>query len=209
MRASAPPPDDIARADEIWALRDAIRRRRAILPPVLQPDVVLLPTLRPQPAARSKENSETRRRTARRAIATARAAEQIPRQREQHANEEEQAHYAKLPGQGKIVARRCTCRAEYVCCVFLQLPLLFRDLIRMHIEMLRQFVQRPLALDCGQRHLRFERRRVRPSPSLRHLSGFLSSIIASSAPADPLVRLSEFTRPPPFSANRWLRVRAR
>ncbi len=33
-----------------------------------------------------------------------------------------------------------------------------RPQIRMHIELLRQFGQRPLALDRCQRHLRFERR---------------------------------------------------
>lgn len=40
----------------------------------------------------------------------------------------------------------------------LQLPFLFRDLVRMHIELRRQFGQRPLAFDRRQRRLRFERR---------------------------------------------------
>jgi hypothetical protein len=43
-------------------------------------------------------------------------------------------------------------------CALLQLPLPFRDLVRVHIELLRQFGQRALALDRCQRHLRFERR---------------------------------------------------
>lgn len=32
------------------------------------------------------------------------------------------------------------------------------DLVRVHIELLRQLSQRALALDCRQRHFRFERR---------------------------------------------------
>jgi hypothetical protein len=41
---------------------------------------------------------------------------------------------------------------------FLQLPSPFRDLVRMHIELLRKFGLRPLAFERCQCHLRFERR---------------------------------------------------
>ncbi|OMW15784.1 hypothetical protein AQ925_29205 [Burkholderia pseudomallei] len=57
----------------------------------------------------------------------------------------------------QLVRRRAR-RAKHIDRTLLQLPLPFRDLVRMHIELLRQFGQRPLAFDCRQRHLRFERR---------------------------------------------------
>jgi hypothetical protein len=41
---------------------------------------------------------------------------------------------------------------KHVGCTLLQLPLTLRDLIRMHVELLREFGQRALALDCSQRH---------------------------------------------------------
>ena len=44
-----------------------------------------------------------------------------------------------------------------------------RDLVRMDIELLRQFGQRLLALDGGQSHLRLEGRCVVPAGALRHL----------------------------------------
>jgi hypothetical protein len=44
-----------------------------------------------------------------------------------------------------------------------------RDLVRMHVELLRQFRHRLLALDCGQSYLRLESRRVVPGNSFRHL----------------------------------------
>jgi hypothetical protein len=53
---------------------------------------------------------------------------------------------------------RLTRRTEHIGCAFLQLPFPFRDLVRVHIELLRQFRQRPLALDRRQCHLRLERR---------------------------------------------------
>jgi hypothetical protein len=56
------------------------------------------------------------------------------------------------------LARRRPGRTEHVGRAFLQLPLLFRDLIRMHFELLRQFGQCPLAFDRCQRHLRLEHR---------------------------------------------------
>ncbi len=56
------------------------------------------------------------------------------------------------------LARRRACRAKHVRRALLQLPLPFRDLVRMHIELLRQFGQRALALDRRQGHFRFEHR---------------------------------------------------
>src|SRR5271163_3019935 len=44
-----------------------------------------------------------------------------------------------------------------------------RDLVRMDIELLRQFGQRLLPLDRGQGYFRLERRRVVPASSLCHL----------------------------------------
>ncbi|KGD45393.1 hypothetical protein DO72_5944 [Burkholderia pseudomallei] len=57
------------------------------------------------------------------------------------------------------LVRRWRCaRAEHVRRTLLQLPFPFRDLVRMHIELLCQFCQRALALDRSQRHFRLERR---------------------------------------------------
>lgn len=52
----------------------------------------------------------------------------------------------------RLARRRANC-TEHVRRAFLH-----RDLARMHIELLRQFGQRPLAFDRCQRHLRFEHR---------------------------------------------------
>jgi hypothetical protein len=48
---------------------------------------------------------------------------------------------------------------------FCQLGFPGRDLIRMHVILLRQISQRLLALDGGQCHLRLEDRAMRPSCS--------------------------------------------
>ncbi len=93
---------------------------------------------------------------------------------------------------------RCRARcAEHIRSALLQLPFPFRDLVRMHIELLRQFGQRLLAFDRCQRQLCFER----PAECVRPVLFVISSVPVPAlslalAPAKPLIRLSEFARPP-------------
>ncbi|WWE78615.1 hypothetical protein GE569_24130 [Burkholderia gladioli] len=56
------------------------------------------------------------------------------------------------------LARGPACCTEHIGCTLLQLPLPFRDPVRMHIEPLCQFGQRALAPDRRQGHFRLERR---------------------------------------------------
>jgi hypothetical protein len=67
----------------------------------------------------------------------------------------------------------------------------------MHIELLRQFGQRLLAFDRCQRQLCFERPAECVRPVLFVISSVpLPALSLALAPAKPLIRLSEFARPP-------------
>ena len=61
-----------------------------------------------------------------------------------------------------------TLRPENPRCPFQQLPTPRRDLVLVNVELLRQLVQRLLALHDSQRQLRLEGRAVVPACSLRH-----------------------------------------
>ena len=63
--------------------------------------------------------------------------------------------------------------AEYPGRSLQQLPSPSRDLVRMHIKLLRQLSQHLVALDRRQGNLRLERRGVVPSGPLRHLAAAL------------------------------------
>ena len=79
---------------------------------------------------------------------------------------------------------------------FQQLALPIGDLVGMDIELLRQFGQRFLALDRGQRHLGLECRRMRPAASLRHPMLLIRSENPRRSQAEnPLNLLSEFAGP--------------
>src|SRR5215204_7581971 len=79
---------------------------------------------------------------------------------------------------------RCTrlrlgCRPEYPGSPFEQQRLPGRDLVRMDVELLRQFGQRLLAFDGGQSHLRLESRAVIPARSSRHRLSCSRAILAA------------------------------
>src|SRR4051794_37244489 len=71
------------------------------------------------------------------------------------------------------------CRPEYRGSSFEQQRLPGRDLVRMDIELLRQFGQRLLALDGGQSHLGLESRAVIPARSSRHRLSCSRAILAA------------------------------
>src|SRR4051812_49203218 len=71
------------------------------------------------------------------------------------------------------------CRPEYRGSPFEQQRLPGRDLVRMNVELLRQFGQRLLALDGGQSHLRLESRAVIPARSSRHRLSCSRAILAA------------------------------
>src|SRR3954454_12351513 len=71
------------------------------------------------------------------------------------------------------------CRPEYRGSPFAQQRLPGRDLVRMDIELLRQFGQRLLALDGGQSHLGLESRAVIPARSSRHRLSRSRAILAA------------------------------
>src|SRR5215204_5622971 len=79
---------------------------------------------------------------------------------------------------------RCTwlglgSRPEYPGSPFEQQRLPGRDLVRMDVELLRQFSQRLLALDGGYSHLRLEGRAVVPARSSRHRLSCSRAILAA------------------------------
>src|SRR4051812_42331950 len=79
---------------------------------------------------------------------------------------------------------------------FQELRLPTRDLIRMHVELLRKLGQRLLALDGSQGHLRLESRAVVPACSSRHrLSCPATSLAAvrQKLHSSPLSRFPEPT----------------
>ena len=95
------------------------------------------------------------------------------------------------------LVRRWTGRAEHIRRTLLQLPLPLRDLVRVLIELMRQFGQRALApltaaratfalnaAECVRRVLFI----IFPVP--------LPALSLAQAPGIPLTRLSEFARPP-------------
>src|SRR3954454_1704255 len=71
------------------------------------------------------------------------------------------------------------CRPEYPGSPFEQQRLPGRDLVRMDIELLRQFGQRLLALDGGQSHLGLGSRAVVPARSSRHRLSCSRAILAA------------------------------
>src|SRR6056297_1714253 len=73
-------------------------------------------------------------------------------------------------------------------------PLL--DLVRVHIEILRQFDQRLLALDRGHRHFRLECRAVVPAWSSCHGLLLARSIMLPWREKNHLSRLLRFPEPP-------------
>src|SRR3954470_467806 len=70
-------------------------------------------------------------------------------------------------------------RPEHPGSPFEQQRLPGRDLVRMNVELLRQFGQRLLALDGGQSHLRLESRAVIPARSSRHRLSCSRAILAA------------------------------
>ena len=86
---------------------------------------------------------------------------------------------------------------------FHQLRLPVRNLIRMYVELLRQFGQRLVALERRDRHLRLESRRmIPPLPSRHALAPFHGRYAAVGWARLSLIHLSEFPEPALHSASR-------
>lgn len=88
-----------------------------------------------------------------------------------------------------------TC-AEHVGGTFLQLTVPFRDVVRVHIELLRRCGQRPLALTAAIATFALTAAEcVRPVLFVIFWVPLLA-LSPAQAPSLPLIRLSEFARPP-------------
>ena len=88
-----------------------------------------------------------------------------------------------------------------------ELSLPGRDLVRVHVELLRQLGQRLLALHRSQRHLRLEGRRVVPARSSRHRLSLPAAILAAVTQklhSSPLSRFPAPALPPPSPVWRAL-----
>src|SRR4249919_3730226 len=76
-----------------------------------------------------------------------------------------------------------------------------RDLVRMHVELLRQLRQRLLTLDGRYRHLRLEGRAVVPARSFRHgPSSVLGNPLADLERLHHSAPLPRFPEPPLFES---------
>ncbi|VBY70119.1 integrase catalytic subunit [Burkholderia pseudomallei] len=94
------------------------------------------------------------------------------------------------------LVRRRTAHAEHVRRALLQLPFPFRDLVRVYIELLRQFGQCPLAFDRCQCHLRLNAAECVRRVLFVIFQVPLPALSLAQAPVAPLIRLSKFAQPP-------------
>src|SRR4051794_22224650 len=104
------------------------------------------------------------------------------------------------------------CRPEYRGSPFEQQRLPGRDLVRMDVELLRQFGQRPLTFDGGQSHLGLESRAVIPARSSRPCLSCWRAILAavrqklhlSTCPNLPSQLSPQPPKPAQNQAYRWI-----